>query len=72
MTQAQRNALADRIAAVLQKRQEVGAEKRRQEHEYERRNGERSLARYRKLAARRSDDAIEPSHGYTQRSGPLY
>ena len=66
MTQTQRDALADRIAAVLRERQEVGAERRRQEHEYQRRNKERALARYRSLATHRSDNAHEPSPEFSQ------
>ena len=58
-TQTQCDALAHRIAAVLIKRKEVRAERRRQQLEYERRNSERALARYRRLATRRSAFATQ-------------
>jgi hypothetical protein len=66
MTQTRCDALAGRIAAVLRERQQVGAERRRQEREYQRRNSERALARYRSLATCRSDTANEPSPELTQ------
>lgn len=61
MTETQCDALADRIAAMLRERQEIGAARRRLEREYQRRNNERALARYRSLAMHRSDHANEPS-----------
>jgi len=45
MTQEQCDALAERIVAVLRERKELGAERRRR-MEFERKNGERALARY--------------------------
>lgn len=57
MTQTQCDALADRIAGVLRERQEVGAERRRREREYQHRNSERALARSRRLAMHRPDNA---------------
>jgi hypothetical protein len=45
-----RNVLAERIAAVLRQRhQEVGAERRTHEFEYQRLNNDRALARYYRL-----------------------
>ena len=49
MTQQQRNALAERIAAVLRGRKRLGEERRSQEREYQRRNTERALSRYYKV-----------------------
>ncbi len=46
MTQLQRDALAERIAAVLRERKKIGAERRMQQ----RSNSERALARHRRLA----------------------
>jgi hypothetical protein len=45
----QQDAIAKRIAAVLQERKKVGAERRERDSEYQRLNGERALARYYKL-----------------------
>lgn len=45
----QQDAIAKRIAAVLQGRKGVGAERREQYSEYQRLNGERALARYYRL-----------------------
>ena len=66
MTQTQCDALADRIAAVLRDRQEVGAERRRQEREYQRLNSARALARYYSLAKRRTDNTNELLPEFTQ------
>lgn len=49
MTQQQRNALAERIAAVLRGRKRLGEERRSREREYQRRNNERALSRYYKV-----------------------
>jgi hypothetical protein len=49
MTQQQRDALAERIAAVLRERKRLGEERRRREREYQRQNSERALSRYYKL-----------------------
>jgi hypothetical protein len=49
MTNAQCDAVAERIAAVLRQRQTIGDERRRQEQEYRRLNSERALARHYKL-----------------------
>ena len=49
MTKEQCDALADRIAAVLRERKELGAERRRRRLEFERKNGERALARQCKI-----------------------
>lgn len=46
MTQEQCDAMAERIAAVLRERKTIGDERRRRRLEYERKNGERALARY--------------------------
>ena len=67
MTEIQCDALASRIAAMLRERQEVGAARRRLEHEYQRRNSERALARYRSLTMRRSDNA----NGASIRTSPM-
>ena len=69
MTQTQCDAWADRIAAVLRERQEVGAERRRQGREYQRLNSARALARYHSLTKRRSANANEPLPEFTQSSG---
>ena len=68
MTQTQCDALADRIAAVLRERQEVGAERRRRERDYQHRNSERAIARSRRLATGRSDNAYGASPEFTQAS----
>jgi hypothetical protein len=49
MTQQQRNALAERIAAVLRERKRLGKERRSRKREYQRRNNERALSRYYKV-----------------------
>ena len=46
MTPEQCDALAERIAAVLHERKQLGDERRRRQQEYERKNGERASARY--------------------------
>jgi len=56
MTKEQCDALAERIAAVLRERKELGAERRRRQLEYERKKGERALARYYNL---RNDSRIK-------------
>jgi hypothetical protein len=45
----QHDAIAERIAAVLEERKNVGAERRERAAEYQLLNGERALARYYKL-----------------------
>ena len=50
MTREQCDALAARIAAVLRERKQLGDERRRRQQEYERKNGERALARYYNLS----------------------
>jgi len=45
----QQDVIAERIAAVLQERKRVGAERRERAAEYQRLNGARALARYYKL-----------------------
>jgi hypothetical protein len=45
-----RNVLAERISAVLQQRQKIGAARRTHEREYQRLNNERALARHYRLS----------------------
>jgi hypothetical protein len=47
-----RNVLAERIAAVFQQRQKIGAERRTRECEYKRLNNDRALARHYRLKGR--------------------
>ena len=47
-----RNILAERIAAVFQQRQKIGAERRTRECEYQRLNNDRALARHYRLRGR--------------------
>ncbi len=49
MSLLERDALAERIAAVLLERQKIGAERRMQEQAYQRRNAESALARHYRL-----------------------
>jgi len=49
MTQAQADALAERIASVLRERKKFGDERRIVDREYQRRNSNCALARYHKL-----------------------
>ena len=49
MTQAQSDALAERIASVLRARKNIGDERRMLDREYWQRNNNRSLSRYYKL-----------------------
>lgn len=68
MTNVQRDALAERIAAVLRQRKTIGVERRRQEQEYRRLNSERAIARHYKLrgefrkGSERRNQEIDPSY----------
>jgi hypothetical protein len=59
ITHTQCDDLAARIAAVLIERKKVRAKRRRKELEYQRRNSERALARYRRLTTHRSAFAVQ-------------
>ena len=50
MSLLERDALAERIAAVLLERQKIGDERRIQEQAYQRRNAESAFARHYRLA----------------------
>ena len=52
MSLLERDALAERIAAVLLERQKIGTERRIQEQAYQRRNAESALARHYRLRGR--------------------
>jgi hypothetical protein len=49
MTQEQCEALAERIAAVLRERKQIGDERRRQDSAYRQRNSDHARARYHQL-----------------------
>jgi hypothetical protein len=62
MTKQQRDALAERIDAVLRERKKIGDDRRRRQDAYQRQNGERALARHYKLRGvfrQRSDRRVE-------------
>ena len=60
-----RNALAERIAAVFQQREKIGAEWRTRRCEYQRLNNDRALARHYGLRGK----AAEPqAHGISEHS----
>ena len=52
MSLLERDALAERIAAVLLERQKIGDERRMREQAYQRRNAESALARHYRLRGR--------------------
>ncbi len=56
----ERDALAERIAAGLRRRKKVGAEREIQEHEYQRRNSGRALARHYRLRGESVKQQGEP------------
>jgi len=59
MAHEQCDALAERIAAVLRQRKQLGDERRRQQREYQRVNCERALARHYRL---RDDLRHDPAY----------
>ena len=72
----QQDAIAERIAAVLQERKRIGAERRERAAEYQRLNGARALARYYKLregdsAAHRDKERAEFREHRDQRMKPI-
>jgi hypothetical protein len=60
-----RNVLAERIAAVFQQRQKIGAERRTRQCEYQRLNNDRALARHYRL---RGEAAEHQADGISEHS----
>ena len=67
-----RNVLAERIAAVFQQRQKIGAERRTRQCEYQRLNNARALARHYRLWGRAVPLQADGTSGHSETAPRLF